>query len=105
MLGGHAIRFDELPWEPLGEHARQKQIVAQHRTVRLLQLDDGFHEPDWCRKSHLGYVVAGELQLTFADRAETVRTGDALILTGGVEGRHRAAVVRGPVTVFLIESN
>jgi hypothetical protein len=103
VSGGYPIQFRQLPWETVSEHARQKRIAVQDRIVRLLKLDDGFRDLDWCRKSHVGYVIDGELRIDFVDRSETLASGDGLALAGGEEGKHKAAVVRGPVTLFLVE--
>jgi hypothetical protein len=104
MLDHGKVDFDAMPWEILSPKSRQKRVVLNGRVLRMLEFDDGFMESEWCRRTHLGYVVAGELQVLFADSATTWRTGDALVLEGGDEGRHRASVVRGPVRLFLIES-
>jgi hypothetical protein len=101
--GSHAIRFEELPWLAVSAHARQKRIVSEDRIVRLLELEQGFQEVDWCCNSHIGYVISGELQLNFITHNESFHSGDALILAGGDDGKHKATVVEGPVVLFLVE--
>ena len=32
------VRFSDLPWQELGEHARQKQMTCRGQSVRLLEL-------------------------------------------------------------------
>ena len=92
-----------MPWKPLGAHAREKRLAAHDRVLRLLQLDEGFQEDDWCRKPHTGFVIEGEFQIQLTGRFETLRAGDALNLAGGENEKHKAVVVRGPVTLFLVE--
>jgi hypothetical protein len=101
--GYYSIEFSNLPWEPVSKHARQKCVVIQERVVRLLELEEGFQEVDWCHKSHVGYVVDGRLRLDFVDHSEILQGGDGVVLAGGEEGKHKAAVVCGPVTLFLVE--
>jgi hypothetical protein len=103
MLSGVTVQFEAVPWETVGHHARQKRVAVENRVLRLLELADGFQETEWCCGAHVGFVVAGELHLTFIDRTEVLRAGDGLVLNGGKEGRHRVTVVNGPVTFFLIE--
>jgi hypothetical protein len=105
MLDHGKVDFDAMPWEILSTNSRQKRVVLNGRVLRMLEFDDGFVEAEWCRRTHLGYVVTGELQVLFADSATTWRPGDALVLVGGDEGRHRARVVHGPVRLFLVESD
>ena len=104
MSDGCAIRFDTLPWETVSAHARQKQFASEGRSVRLLELEEGFCESDWCRRSHTGYVIEGELRVQFVDDSVTLKPGDALVLLGGEAGRHKAEVNRGPVMLFLVET-
>jgi hypothetical protein len=99
------IDFDAMPWEILSPNSRQKRVERNGRVLRLLELDDGFAETEWCRRAHVGYVVNGELEVSFANFTTTWRSGDALVVNSGDEGRHRASVVRGPVRLFLIESD
>jgi hypothetical protein len=97
------IRFDQIPWEFLTEDSRQKRVVSHDRVLRLLELRRGFEESEWCRRSHAGYVVEGELQIQFDGSFTRLCAGDAIDLEGGEEGRHRASVVLGPVLLFLVE--
>jgi hypothetical protein len=105
MLDRGKVSFDDVPWEVLSPKSRQKQVHVNGRVLRLLEFDDGFVETEWCRRAHLGYVVFGELELSFGDAATTLKSGDAFVLVGGDEGRHRARVIRGPVRLFLVESD
>jgi hypothetical protein len=103
-LSSSIIQFDTISWEIANNHVRQKRIVAGDCVVRLLELASGFQEYEWCCKRHVGYVVDGDLRVDFPGRDETLRCGDGFVLTGGNEGRHKATVLRGPVTLFLVES-
>ena len=97
------VEFDALPWEIAGEHVRQKKFVVRDRVIRLLELSDGFAEADWCWRAHDGYVLSGELQLTFTDRSVVFGAGNGLHLGGSESEKHKAAVIHGPVLLFLVE--
>ena len=99
-----AIRFDAVEWESTGERSRQKRIVVGNSVVRLLQLDAGFHEPDWCLNAHVGFVVSGSLRIQFSDRNERISVGEGLAIPGGEAWRHRAIVDDDGVMLFLVES-
>ncbi len=77
--------------------------TAQHagRQLRLVEFAPGFHESEWCGRSHIGYILTGRLEIEFADGVEVYSTGDVLMVEAG--DMHRARVVEGPVRVFLLE--
>jgi quercetin dioxygenase-like cupin family protein len=60
-----------------------------------------FSEAEWCHKAHIGYLLAGRLEILFAEGAEVLSAGDALMIGAG--DMHRARVVEGPVRLFLVE--
>jgi hypothetical protein len=97
------IEFNTFPWEVLGQYVRQKKVVIEDRVLRLLELTDGFAEADWCCRAHDGYVVTGELQLTFSERSTVLGPGSGLHLDGCPSDRHKASVIHGPVLLFLVE--
>lgn len=98
-----SIQFDCQSWLTLNDDAREKQAIVHGNRLRLLQLDEGFQESDWCHKVHYGYVVEGQLQLQFSDRTENLSPGDEIALPEGKSFAHKAVVVKGPVTLFLVE--
>ncbi|QDU88351.1 hypothetical protein Pla175_17260 [Pirellulimonas nuda] len=96
-------KFDEAPWQRASDLARFKRIESEGYVIRLLQLDAGFEESDWCDKAHIGYVVEGELQVTFQDGVRTLCAGDVLTTLHGPASAHRGAVNHGTVTLFLVD--
>ena len=97
------IQFADLPWEEIAPGAREKAAQRDGKTVRLLQLDAGFKENEWCRRQHLGLVLKGTFEVAFANRVVTYQEGDAITIAAGDLHRHRAMVGDEPVTMFLID--
>lgn len=95
--------FESLPWLQVSEGAREKRIVRGTAVLRLLEFSPPFVEPDWCEKSHVGYVVDGGFSIRFHDRTETFVAGDGLLLSGGSLHAHKAIVDR-TVLLFLVET-
>jgi len=95
------IDLEGIPWVEPAAGVRSRTADHGGRRVRLVELAPGFREPEWCRKAHVGYVLAGRLEIVFAEGAETLSAGDALVIAAGE--RHRASVVEGPVRLFLVE--
>jgi quercetin dioxygenase-like cupin family protein len=95
------IAFDNLPLiEPVAG-VRCQSVLCDGRQVRVVEFAPGFRETDWCSKLHIGYVLAGQMEIEFGDGIETFSTGDALMIAAG--DMHRARVIDGPVRLFLVE--
>ena len=81
---------------------RQKSVSDVSRRLRTVELTPEFVELDWCRKGHVGYVLEGELELTFPDGPRCFAAGQAFMLAGDDEAdKHRARSI-SPRTVLLI---
>ncbi len=96
-------KFADTPWQRVNDLARFKRIESEGFVIRLLQLDAGFEETEWCNNAHIGYVVEGELQVTFEDGVRTLGAGDVLTTLSGHDSAHRGAVAHGTVTLFLVD--
>jgi quercetin dioxygenase-like cupin family protein len=94
------IDFDTLSWTQAADGLRFKSAERGVRRVRLLEFAPGFAEADWCQKSHAGYVITGELEIEFADRAERFAAGDALVIEGEP---HKAKATNKGAHLFLVE--
>ena len=94
------VDFDSLEWEQVADGLRCKTAECAGRRVRLLEFAPGYTEAEPCAKPHAGYVVAGELGLEFAGRAERLKAGDALVISGE---SHRAKAGDAGALVFLVE--
>lgn len=95
-------RFAEMPWAQTAPHAYEKRVTIGNHAVRLLRLEPGFVERDWCERPHFGYVVEGQLCIEFEQSSVTYVQGDYIAITGASDTRHRA-VVSEAVTLFLVE--
>ena len=97
------INFAELPWEEAHVGARFKAVIRESRKLRLVEFTSEFVEQDWCLKRHFGYVLNGELEITFADRTERFSAGDGIIIAGGEDERHKVKVINSVVRLILVE--
>lgn len=96
------INFGELPWEEL-TGLRSKVVVRGAKKLRFVEFTSEFEEHDWCRKSHAGYVLDGELSIAFPDRVERFTAGDGLIISGGEREPHRAKTGAAGARLILVE--
>ena len=94
------LAFSELPWTP-GAHPLERKKVPNERPIALIEFAPGFSDPNLCERSHVLFVVHGELELELDDGVECLRAGDACVIERGT--RHRARnTSSAPVTLFIL---
>jgi quercetin dioxygenase-like cupin family protein len=96
------IIFDGCPWLEPAEGVRCRNVeLGDGSLVRLVEFAPGFRETNWCGRAHVGYVLAGRMEIEFGDTVEEFSIGDVLAIDAG--DIHRARVLDGPVRLFLVE--
>jgi len=95
------VDFAALPWEEPAPGVRFKAMIRGNQRLRLVEFTNEFIEHDWCLKAHIGYVLEGELEITFDDATERLTAGDGVFITGGEQERHRARL-KGTAVARLI---
>lgn len=98
------VNLNELPWLEPAPGVRCKSVAQDGRLVRLLELSPSFAESEWCQRGHIGYMLAGRLEVAFLDRVEVLFPGDFLLIKTGGEDRHMARVLEGPVRLFIVDT-
>ena len=96
------INFSEFPWDVPNVGVRSKAAVRNGQKLRLVEFTAEFVEDDWCRKGHLGYVLDGELEISFSDRTESFTSGDGIVIAAGE--RHRVKVTGSVARLILVEA-
>ena len=97
------VDFATLAWDETTAHVRLKAFEHDGRKLRLVEFMRGFVEHDWCTKGHTGYVLAGEMEIAFANRTEKFEAGDGLMIAGGDSQRHKVNVTGSLVRLILFE--
>lgn len=97
------VNFDDLPWTSPAPGVRYKVYTHGDRQLRLVEFAEGFTEPDWCTRAHLGYVLAGTGQLQLPHETILLGPGDGIFLPPGQPWKHKLTVTAGPVRVVLME--
>jgi hypothetical protein len=95
------IHPDDVPWTEPAKGVRYKSTTRNGRKARIVEFAAGFSDADWCRTAHTGYVLAGRLEIAFAEGPELFSAGDIIMI--GESDEHRAKVIDGPVRLFLVE--
>jgi hypothetical protein len=102
-MTGTRIDLEGEAWRQTLPGARQKSGERAGKRVRLVEFGLEFVEPDWCLKGHVGYVLAGGLELAFEDRTERFGPGDAFVIRPGGPDKHKARAVGATARLLLVE--
>lgn len=82
---------------------RCKAVQEGAKHLRLVEFSHKFVEAHWCEKGHVGYVLAGELEVDFAGQLTRFPEGSALVIPAGPDHAHKARAVTPTVLLFLVE--
>jgi hypothetical protein len=99
----YRVDFASLPWEQPADGVRFKAYEQGGRRLRLAEFTRDFVEPDWCTKGHIGYVLEGQMEVSFHGRVVTFHSGDGLFIPPGSDHGHKARVLTDFVRVILID--
>ena len=97
------VDFAAIPWEAPAPGVRFKAMIRGNQRLRLVEFTNQFVEDEWCLKAHIGYVLEGELEITFDGTTERLAAGDGIFIAGGEKERHRASVEGSVARLILIE--
>ena len=97
------INFNSLQWESPLPGVRFKAYKNKNKLLRFVEYSSEFIEPEWCTKSHTGYVIEGEFEINFDGTKVKYTKGDGIFIPGGEEHRHKANILSNKVIVFLSE--
>jgi quercetin dioxygenase-like cupin family protein len=97
------VDFAALPWINPAPGVRYKVFQHGLRRLRLVEFAEGFVEPDWCTRGHVGYVLAGTGVLQLESETIPFGAGDGIFLPPGPENKHKLKVTAGPFRVVLVE--
>jgi quercetin dioxygenase-like cupin family protein len=98
-----SFAWDAIAWETPAPGVRTKTVVRGGKKLRLVEFGRDFVEPEWCTRGHAGLVLEGEMDLNVDGSIVKLRAGDAVMLPGGAEHRHKHHATIAPTRLFLVE--
>lgn len=98
----HKIDFGSIPWETPMKGVRHKVMKQGDRQLRLVEYTK-YLEPHWCEKGHIGYVLEGQLEITFENERVVYNPGDGVFIPSGKENKHMGKVLSDFVRVIFVE--
>ncbi len=102
-MKNYLATFADMAWETPAAGIRQKVFRQGEKSLRLVQFDKDMRHPQWCTVGHMGYVLEGTLEVTFAEQTVIYHQGDGLIIPPGDTDKHKPKAVTASVTLFLID--
>lgn len=100
----YLVEFDKSPWNEPAKGVRSKAFVNGNQQIRIVEFSEGFIEPDWCRKGHVGYVLDGEFSNDYSGTLERYKKGDIIFIPKGEQAKHKAVLNKSEkVTLLLFE--
>jgi quercetin dioxygenase-like cupin family protein len=103
MQSKYKVQFDKLKWVEPGDGIRYKCYQQENYQLRLVEFSKKMTHKNWCLKGHFAYVVAGRMELEFAETTEVYDTGDALFILEGEKHKHRPKALSEKVVFFSVE--
>lgn len=95
----YLVDFEKLPWIKATEGMRYKNFTNGDKTIRLLELSEGFEEHEWCMKSHTNYILEGEFSANFDGEEITFGKGDIIYIPN--DKKHKAIVKKSQKVLML----
>ena len=97
------VSFPSMEWQEGRPGVRFKDYREGSRKLRLVEFDtsDGFDE--WCLQGHIGYVLAGGLEIDFDGTVLPFSVGDGLFIPSGESSRHRAVSIIPGTRLLMVE--
>jgi quercetin dioxygenase-like cupin family protein len=99
----YKIDFESMSWAMPSAGVRFKAYQQSGRKLRLVEFTKEFIEPDWCTKGHIGYILAGQMEIDFDGRKIVFGPGEGIFIPAGEEHKHMGKVLTDVVRVILVE--
>lgn len=102
-MSAFRIDFGAMQWQEGREGVRDKTYSDGARRVRLVEFATSEGFDGWCREGHIGYVLAGGLDIDFNGTVLSFSAGDGLFIPSGAESQHRAVSIVPGTRLLMVE--
>ena len=99
----YLVIFESLEWQSPVPGVRFKAFRRDGKQLRLAEFTPEFVESEWCEKSHIGFVLSGELEIAFHGSIVRYPVGSAIMIPAGPASGHKAHAITPMVRLFLVE--
>ena len=102
-MSAFKIRFNEMEWQQVRPDVRQKVYCEGSRQVRLVEFETSDGADHWCEAGHVGYVLRGELSISFNGEIVSFKAGDGLFIPAGPASKHRSVAISSGTQLLMVE--
>jgi len=97
------VDFGAMEWRAIRDGVRDKTYAEGARRIRLVEFDTGEGADGWCVDGHIGYVLAGGLEIDFNGTVLSFAAGDGLFIPAGTGSRHRSVSIVPGTRLLMVE--
>jgi quercetin dioxygenase-like cupin family protein len=97
------VEFDALDWQNGRPGVRFKSYSDGTRQIRLVEFATSEGDPHWCESGHIGFVLAGGLEIEFKDQVVSYAAGDGIFIPSGDARAHRGKVITPGTRLVMVE--
>ena len=102
-MSSFKIDFQKMEWHHIRPDVRQKIYCEGSRQIRLVEFDTSDGAEGWCEDGHIGYVLKGELSISFNGEVISFSAGDGLFIPPGAESKHRSVSIASGTQLLMVE--
>jgi hypothetical protein len=99
------IDFDSMEWQNVRQGVRHKVYCEGSRQIRLVEFATSEGDPRWCDLGHIGFVLAGGLEIDFNGQVLSFSAGDGLFIPSGAANSHRGLAIRPGTRLVMVEDS
>ena len=97
------VSFDKLEWQQIRPDVRQKVYREGSRQIRLVEFETSAGAEHWCEAGHIGYVLKGDLSISFDGNVISFKAGDGLFIPSGAATKHRSVAISTGTQLLMVE--
>ena len=101
-MSAQKVEFCDIPWHSPVENIYDKSHQVNDKRLRLVEYARNM-APHWCSKGHVGYMLAGRMEIETDNETVVYNAGDGVYLPAGEQHRHKARILTDVVRVFFVE--
>jgi hypothetical protein len=104
-MSAFRVDFDAMQWQYGRPGVRFKLYREGARQLRLVEFDTAEGYEDWCELGHIGFVLAGGLEIEVDGTVLSFAAGDGLFLPDGPATAHRAVSIEPGTRLVMVEDH
>jgi hypothetical protein len=98
----YRVNFRSMPWTRTGTGVRQKTFRFDRNQLRLVEYSK-LMPPHWCEKGHVGYMLAGKMEVRFGNEIQAFSAGDGIYLPSGPQHKHSVTILTDTAILVFVE--